>query len=590
MEPAQSANTAVSPRLAAIVAACAVVIGVVLRTIEFLRDRPLWLDEAMLSLNIGSRSFAELARPLDYDQTAPLLYLWLERAIVMVGGVNERSLRLLPFLAGIALMPATWFVGRRLAGATAAAVATLLVALGATLIAFGAEAKQYGVDPLVMLVVLWLACRAIDAPGDRGKWIQLAAGGVICLLASQPAVFALGGVLLALMLHAGVRRSPLGRRWIATSAIAWGVTFSVVYLALYRGTATSDYMQRFWEGTFLDPRAGDLHLRLRMFAHAAFATPLPAGTTFGFVITTAGAWLAGIWVLWLRDRVRATLVAAPLVLATGASALGLYPVMDRLYLFAAPAVLLGCSMVLVVMFEQTRPRLRDFAFGAGAVLVTIAVMAEVHVKRITAPVFYGVGKQVVADVDSMSRGDAVYVAARSFPLWIYYTTDWNQPDRERLAWAASIGGAGKAAHNNAPTRGHQVDAVEAVTLARPYRGRTEIVGLPTGRQYRTSTRTLDTTLTPAQYALPLTPDSAWSAVEVSRMAAVARPRIWVFGSHMFALDGAEPELVAELQRRGVRLLMERRQGSTVAYHVAFPAAGDSAVAARTSEVSGRVDP
>jgi hypothetical protein len=55
-----------------------------------------------------------------------------------------------------------------------------------------------------------------------------------------------------------------------------------------------------------------------------------------------------------------------------------------------------------------------------------------------------------------------------------------------------------------------------------------------------------------------------------RMASVARPRLWVFGSHMFALDGAEPALVAALQQRGVRLVMERRQGSTVAYQVEFP--------------------
>jgi hypothetical protein len=98
----------------------------------------------------------------------------------------------------------------------------------------------------------------------------------------------------------------------------------------------------------------------------------------------------------------------------------------------------------------------------------------------------------------------------------------------------------------------------------------EIVGLPTGRQYRTSTRSLDPRLTPDQLALPLWPDSGWAEAEAGRMAAVARPRLWVFGSHMFALDGAEPGLVAELQRRNVRLVMERRQGTTVAYHVEFP--------------------
>ena len=170
----------------------------------------------------------------------------------------------------------------------------------------------------------------------------------------------------------------------------------------------------------------------------------------------------------------------------------------------------------------------------------------------------------------MGGGDPVYVAARSFPLWVFYTTDWERPDRERLAWAASIAGAGSPAHNNAPSRRGPVDQREGASLTRSYRGRVEIVGLPTGRQYVTSTRTLDPALAAAAHALPLGPDSGWSDVEVRRMAEIARPRIWVFGSHMFALDGAEPALVGALQRRGVRLLMERRQGSTVAYQVEFP--------------------
>jgi hypothetical protein len=71
--------------------------------------------------------------------------------------------------------------------------------------------------------------------------------------------------------------------------------------------------------------------------------------------------------------------------------------------------------------------------------------------------------------------------------------------------------------------------------------------------------------------MPALSDSGWARPEVSRMAAVARPRLWVFGSHMFALDSAEPELVAELQARRVNLLMERRQGTTVGYQVEFPA-------------------
>jgi hypothetical protein len=81
---------------------------------------------------------------------------------------------------------------------------------------------------------------------------------------------------------------------------------------------------------------------------------------------------------------------------------------------------------------------------------------------------------------------------------------------------------------------------------------------------------LNASLTAAEYAVPLEPDTGWAELEVSRMAATAHNRLWVFGSHMFALDGAEPALVGEMQRRGVRLIMERRQGTTVGYEVEFP--------------------
>ena len=242
--------------------------------------------------------------------------------------------------------------------------------------------------------------------------------------------------------------------------------------------------------------------------------------------------------------------------------------MDRLFLFAAPLTLVAYAALLAFAIEVVPLRaMGGVLAGVSAGLVLAA--APTHLRRVAHPVFYAVGKQVIADVDSMSRGEPVYVAARSFPLWVFYTTDWRSPDITRLRWAASIASAGAPAHNNAPSRG-RVRPDEARSLTRVYRGRVEIVGLPTGRQYRTSTRTLNPSLAPPDYALPLQTDTGWADVEVGRMASVAHSRLWVFGSHMFSLDGAEPALVAELQRRGVRLVMERRQGSTVAYHVDFP--------------------
>lgn len=555
-------------RVPSVIASVAIAVGIALRAIEFWRDRPLWLDEAMLALNIASRPFGELGRRLDYDQTAPLLYLWAERLAVTLGGVSERTLRLLPFVAGVALLPAVWFVARRLANPAAAAVATVLAALSLSLVSFSAEAKQYGVDPAATLVAVWLAANVVAAPDDRRAWTRLGVGGVVCLLVSHPALFTLGGATAALALDPRVRRSGRWRPRVVVLAMVWAAAFAVLYFAMYRATAESAYMQRFWAGTFLDPRAADFGSRVDMFATAIFAAPTLAGMVSVPVAALALAWIGGVWAMWRENRFASTVVAVPVLLAIGASAIGKYPVVDRLFLFAAPLTMLAYACLVARALGLVPARARSASLAAACAALAMLV-GPTHVRRVANPVFYGVGKQIVADVDSMSHGEPVYIAARSFPLWLYYTTDWRTPDIDRLRWAARVAGDGAPAHNNAPSRG-RVGANEGAALVRRYRGRMEIVGIPTGRQYVASTRTMDPALPASEYALPLQPDSGWAELEVRRMAALAQPRLWIFGSHMFGLDGAEPGLVAELQRRGVRLVMERRQGTTVAYRVEFP--------------------
>jgi hypothetical protein len=353
-------------------------------------------------------------------------------------------------------------------------------------------------------------------------------------------------------------------------AAVWAFVFATLYVTVYRATAQSPYMRHFWEGTFLNPTAPDFFQRIELFTIAAFNAPLLTGTALGNGAVVAIVWLLGVLELWRRSRAMATLLAAPLVLAAGACAIGAYAVMDRLFLFAAPLTLTALAVLVAALIDRARVDRRGYAMAATCAAI-VAIVASPLVRRVRHPVFYAVGKQIIADIDSMAKGDAIYVAARSFPLWVYYTTDWALPDVDRLRWAASIGGAGAPAHNNAPSRRGRVQPYEATRLARSYRGRMEMVGLPTGRQYTTSTRSLDPSIPAAEQATPAQPDAGWAQLEVSRMAAVARPRAWVFGSHMFALDGAEPALVGELQHRGVKLVMERRQGSTVGYLVEFPA-------------------
>jgi hypothetical protein len=77
-------------------------LGTGIRLHEFLNDRTLWLDEARLALNVVNRSYLQLLQPLDYDQGAPIAFLFFERLIIQLLGNNEHNLRRLPFIASIA--------------------------------------------------------------------------------------------------------------------------------------------------------------------------------------------------------------------------------------------------------------------------------------------------------------------------------------------------------------------------------------------------------------------------------------------------------------------------------------------------------
>jgi hypothetical protein len=55
-------------------------LGIAVRVRDWLYGRCLWVDEAMLALNLMQRDFAGLLAPLDQHQMAPPGYVWAVKA------------------------------------------------------------------------------------------------------------------------------------------------------------------------------------------------------------------------------------------------------------------------------------------------------------------------------------------------------------------------------------------------------------------------------------------------------------------------------------------------------------------------------
>jgi len=60
-----------------------------------------WVDEASLALNIVNRTFSELTIPLDYNQGAPIGFLFIEKFIILILGNKDYILRLFPIISGM---------------------------------------------------------------------------------------------------------------------------------------------------------------------------------------------------------------------------------------------------------------------------------------------------------------------------------------------------------------------------------------------------------------------------------------------------------------------------------------------------------
>ncbi len=228
-----------------------VLVGVALRASQYLLNPSLRMDEAALSLNLLGRDWGQLLAPLDYNQAAPLGFLYLEKAAISLFGDSEYGLRLVPSLAGAVSVPLFCLLVRRWENRGAALVSLTLFAFSFTLIRWSREVKQYSLDVLVVLALLLvLGCRS---PARwTGLWtaaVSIAAGAAVFL--SHPAVFILGAVSVLEGLAIGLRRQWRALGLVGVFTAVWGGAFLVHWKIAVREIATRGEMLEYWSSAMV---------------------------------------------------------------------------------------------------------------------------------------------------------------------------------------------------------------------------------------------------------------------------------------------------------------------------------------------------
>jgi len=525
-----------------------VIVGTVLRVGRFLENRPLWIDEAKLALSIGRLSFTGLLGPLDYNQLAPILYLCVLKAGTSFFGMHEWVLRLPALVASVLMIVVVWLVGRRVLSEFGALIVVALTATAPLLVAYAAEAKPYEVDACASAILLLLGLRVHERDD---KWRRLALGfaGVAAIGFSFPAIFILGGIGVTLVLSAARRRD-----W--TSAVtmsAWGMIWVGVFLfqrhLVYADQTTDGLMQIFWRDVMI--RAGEPGWTDRLFVSlrsAILASMDPGSRVLRYFAPIVIA--TGTLVIWKRSGQTA---AAMLVLSLGvalvASAVALWPIDGRLALFFTPVAFLWIAAVADYLWDALshRPVIKTAIVSFGMVGAAFNIRHPSPFPPLEA------SRDLVASLSPRRAMAPVYLFALGVPSWLFYSTDWNQPDLARLAWYARVN-----PRRNAPPRGHAVAEDEPALEWRGVNG-LELVGRFTGMQFVMG-RGWTTT----------GPDSNWGNAEMRRLAASTSDMAWVYGSH---LPSSQVDSLREgLRLNGGEIVSEQRGELAMLWHVRFRSA------------------
>ena len=404
---------------------CLVFLGILVRLVQYLSNRSLWGDEVNLALNIIDRSYLELTQTLDYNQAAPLGFLWLEKLATQVFGNSEYALRLLPFVASIVSLGVFYCLTRLYSSPGGGVIAIALFVGGRYLLYFATELKPYSSDVAIALILFWLLSRVHHQMLKVKEIIGLAILGSLAIWFSYPSVFMLAGLEAWNLLTAS------SKRWYKIIVnrigiyITWIVSFGLFYFVTIADTLTNEDLSSSWSARYPDSFGDILWLfdaLGRFFYHPmGFAGIADGIGIFAFIVGCV-AW-------YRRDHRIFLALIAPFIMTLFAAYLRQYPFRDRLVLFLAPLGILIVAEGIALLLTQLGKinlanRYRCWLFGLLGIVclyaLTVPTISRASNLIIHPEVKHEVRPVVEYVAAKYQPGDKIYVYAGAVQAFAYY--------------------------------------------------------------------------------------------------------------------------------------------------------------------------
>jgi len=316
-------------KLSYLVLALVVLAGLTLRFNQYTKSTSFWKDEVFLAQNLLTHDFAELHKPLDNTQAAPVGFLHLSKLIELNLGHTEKTLWLISMLSSIALLLGAAALMVRALGLRDGTIGTAIIALSSALIIYSTQLKPYLSDALISMGLLAAFLWVRTKPNWRGHLLWLCAS-VVALYFSYTAVFVIAGLGLWLIGEAlATQKQKTALGWLINNG-ALAIIFGLLWVNLYSQLDTDGAFKEFWAHAMLPWNSQALEwLWINPQTSLTF---IFSGVAPIVVLVTI---LVAVGALWQNKR-HWLAVSLPVGLTYIAAAAHAYPVEGRLILFWIP--------------------------------------------------------------------------------------------------------------------------------------------------------------------------------------------------------------------------------------------------------------
>lgn len=334
--------------------------GILIRVVLYGANKPFWTDEAQLALNLRARSLVELFGPLDYCQSAPPGFLLIEKILLVAFGDEEYVYRLFPFIAGVGSQVLFWRLAKCILSKEAVPLAVGLFAFSEPLIRYSCELKQYSLDVLCGVILLYTGLKAITALDGRHRLTLLGIAGLITPWFSySSAMLMAANSLMALVAFLNAKLWKRVLIVILISAL-WLASCYAVYSLTLQHLLSNPAREALLDVRSAIPHDASCILWLLRKLYEVLEDPggfCCMGTGISLICVICGS--KCLQTFPGAKCATFTLLCLPLLFVISGSWLHIYPLLGRFLLFLVPGFLLlvaeGASCLFQIISLQSKP-------------------------------------------------------------------------------------------------------------------------------------------------------------------------------------------------------------------------------------------